>query len=126
LAFTLRDLVQDSMGRWWTMGAIVIGAALSALVSPQFALASGTAFLLSELADLLVCTPLRVRHWIGAVMASNAVGLVADSALFLFLAFGSLAFLPGQIVGKTWMTLLAAALMWAWRQRRVAQAPQGA
>lgn len=100
LAFTLRDLVQESLGRRWTLGATVAGAALSALVSLQFALASGTAFLLSELADFLVYTPLRERNWLRAVFASNVVGLVADSALFLALAFGSLEYLLGQIIGK--------------------------
>ena len=38
---------------------------------------------------------------------SNTVGLMVDSALFLWLAFGSLAFFWGQVVGKAWMTLLA-------------------
>lgn len=118
LAFTLRDLTQDRLGRWWTIGAIVIGAVLSAVISPQFALASGVAFLFSELADLLVYTPIRERHWIGAVIASNIVGLTIDSFLFLSLAFGSLEFLPGQIVGKAWMTALAVILLWGWRRRR--------
>lgn len=111
LAFTLRDLVQDYLGRWWTIGAIVVGAALSAFISPQLALASGTAFLFSELADLSVYTPLRERHWLGAVAASNSVGLVVDSVLFLLLAFGSLEFLAGQIVGKLVMTVLAVAVL---------------
>lgn len=118
LAFTLRDLTQDRLGRWWTIGAIVIGAVLSAVISPQFALASGVAFLFSELADLLVYTPIRERHWIGAVITSNIVGLTIDSFLFLSLAFGSLEFLPGQIVGKAWMTALAVILLWGWRRRR--------
>ena len=116
LAFTFRDLTQEQLGRAWTFGAILVGAALSALVSPQFALASGAAFLFSETADFLVYTPLRRTHWLGAVAASNTVGLVVDSALFLFLAFGSLAFLPGQIVGKAWMTALAVAALWLWRR----------
>jgi uncharacterized PurR-regulated membrane protein YhhQ (DUF165 family) len=124
LAFTFRDLTQDSLGRLWTVGAIVIGAALSGLLSPQLALASGTAFLLSELADLAVYTPLRERHWLAAVAASNSVGLVIDSVLFLWLAFGSLAFLPGQIVGKLWMTALAVAVLWLWR--RAAARPRAA
>jgi hypothetical protein len=47
------------------------------------------------------------RNWLAAVAASNALGLVADSALFLTLAFGSLEFLPGPVVGKAEMTLLA-------------------
>jgi MYXO-CTERM domain-containing protein len=119
LAFTFRDLTQEALGRWWTAGAIVIGAGLSALLSPQLALASGAAFLVSEGLDLAVYTPLRARgHWLVAVAASNTVGLVVDSVLFLLLAFGSLQFLPGQFVGKAWMTALAVALLWAVRRRR--------
>ncbi len=118
LAFTLRDLVQERLGRAFTLGAIVVGAALSAVITTgELALASGAAFLVSELLDFAVYTPLRRRNWIGAVVASNAVGLVADSVLFLGLAFGSFAFLPGQVVGKAWMTLLAVAVLWWWRRR---------
>jgi uncharacterized PurR-regulated membrane protein YhhQ (DUF165 family) len=126
LAFTLRDLVQEELGRWWTVAAIVIGAALSAFVSPQFAIASGVAFLCSELADFAVYTPLRRRNWLAAVALSNTVGLVADSILFLMLAFGSLDFLAGQIVGKLWMTVLAVALLWTWRQRLAPGTQSGA
>ena len=111
LAFTFRDLTQTGLGRRWTVVAIVAGAALSLAISPSFAVASGTAFLLSELADFAVYTPLAERRWLAAVAASNAVGLVVDSALFLWLAFGSLDFLPGQVIGKAWMTLLAVALL---------------
>lgn len=117
LVFTLRDLVQETLGRRWTVAGILVGALISASISPQLALASGTAFLFSELADFLVYSPLRRRSWLGAVVASNTVGLVVDSALFLSLAFGSLAFLPGQIVGKAWMTLLAVAVLWPLRRR---------
>lgn len=122
LAFTLRDLTQDRMGKGWTIGAIAIGAILSAALSPALALASGVAFLLSELADLAVYTPLRRRHWLGAVALSNTVGLLFDSVLFLWLAFGSLAFLPGQIVGKAWMTVLTVALLSVLRRRRAVTA----
>lgn len=107
LSFTLRDLVQRRLGRGVTIAAIVIGAALSAVLSPRLALASGAAFLLSESLDLLVYTPLQERNLIVATVASNVVGLVVDSLVFLSLAFGSLRFLDGQIIGKTWMTLLA-------------------
>jgi uncharacterized PurR-regulated membrane protein YhhQ (DUF165 family) len=79
-------------------------------------IASGVAFLTSELADFAVYTPLRERHWLGAVTLSNTVGLTIDSALFLFLAFGSLDFLAGQIVGKAWMTALAVLLLWGGRR----------
>lgn len=116
LAFTFRDLAHDAIGRRGILLAIALGAAVSVLVSPQFALASAVAFGLSELADFAVYTPLRERGWLRAVTLSNMVGLVIDSALFLWLAFGSLDFLPGQIVGKLWMTALAVALLWGIRR----------
>lgn len=111
VAFTLRDLLQREGGRWLTVAAIVLGAGLSWLVAPAFALASGVAFLASELADLAVYSPLEERRWLLAVAASNVVGLVIDSVLFLSIAFGSLEFLPGQIVGKAWMTALAVGVL---------------
>ena len=39
----------------------------------------GTAFLLSELADFAVYTPLAERRWLTAVVASNIVGTIVDS-----------------------------------------------
>jgi uncharacterized PurR-regulated membrane protein YhhQ (DUF165 family) len=118
LAFTLRDIAQQHAGKGAVLAAIAVGAALSALVSsPELALASAVAFTVSELADLAVYTPLRKRGMVRAVLASNVVGSVADSALFLWLAFGSLAFLPGQVVGKLWMTLAAVAVLVLARRR---------
>ncbi len=118
LAFTLRDLTQESLGRWWTLAAIGVGALLSLAVSAPFvAVASASAFLVSELADFSVYTPLRERGWLRAVFASNLVGLVTDSALFLWLAFGSLDFLAGQVWAKAWMTVLAVAVLWLVRRR---------
>ena len=99
--------------------AILVGAALSALVSAQFALAGGAAFLFSELADFSVYTPLRKRFWICAMVSSNLVRTVLDSIIFLALPFGSLEFLVGQVVGKTWITLLAVPFFWAFRSRLI-------
>lgn len=118
LALTLRDLVQDSLGKAWVLLAILLGALFSAIVSPQFALASAAAFLLSELVDFGVYTPLRRGHPLWAVLASNTVGLVVDSAVFLSLAFSSLDFLPGQVVAKSYVTLGTVAALWIWRLRR--------
>jgi queuosine precursor transporter len=125
IAFTLRDLLHETGGRWLVLGAIAIGAVLSVLVAtPALAVASGVAFTVSEVADLLVYEPLRRKGWLGAVAASNAVGLVIDSIVFLVIAFGSLQFLAGQVVGKAWMTLLAVAVLAAgraaWRRRKAA------
>lgn len=117
LTFSLRDAVQETMGRRWSLAAILVGAGLSAaLGGGALAIASGGAFLLSEAADLAVYTPLRRRSWLAAVVASNTVGLLIDSALFLWLAFGSLDFLAGQVVGKLWMTALAVAAVAIYRR----------
>ena len=115
LAFTFRDLTQDSLGRRWTYAAIVIGAALSGFLSGPLAIASGVAFLVSETSDLLVYSPLRERRWLLAVGLSNTVGLFVDSILFLLLAFGSLEFVWGQVVGKTEANILAIVVLWGWR-----------
>ena len=117
LAFTMRDLTQETLGRWATVVGVLVGATLSAAVSTQLAVASGVAFLISELADFAVYTPLRARGFLPAVVASNTVGLVADSVLFLLLAFGSLEFLAGQLVGKAVMTALAVAALGLMRSR---------
>lgn len=100
------------------------------------AVASALAFTVSELADLAVYEPLRRRslpmrcvdptygparpwnppvdhkRWVSAVVASNIVGAIVDSALFLWLAFGSLDHITGQIVGKTYMIALALPIVW--------------
>jgi hypothetical protein len=108
IALVLRDLCQRRLGRLAALMAIVAGAALSgALAPPQLVVASTTAFFLSELADFAVFTPLQKRGLVLAVLASAVVGLIADSILFLYLAFGSLEFLEGQVLGKVWMVLLA-------------------
>lgn len=107
-ALVLRDLVQRRLGVEFGLGAIAAGAAISAgLAPPSLVLASAIAFLLSEFADFAVYTPLARRRLVMAVVASSVVGLVVDSIVFLWLAFGSLEFLPGQVVGKLWMVLLA-------------------
>ena len=97
LALVLRDMVQRRLGRAAALTAIVAGALLSGAVAPPpLVYASAAAFLLSELADFAVYTPLQSRGLVLAVLASSLVGLVADSILFLWLAFGSLDFLAGR------------------------------
>jgi uncharacterized PurR-regulated membrane protein YhhQ (DUF165 family) len=117
-ALVLRDLVQRRLGVGVSAGAILFGSAISALLAPPaLVIASATAFFLSELADLAVYTPLARRRLVAAVVASSLCGLVVDSIVFLWLAFGSLEFLPGQIVGKSWMVLLSIPFV-AWLRRR--------
>lgn len=116
-ALGLRDMVQVTLGRSAVIVAIVVGAALSWLIAPAFAVASGVAFLFSELADMAVYTPLAERTWAGAIALSNTVGAVVDSALFLLIAFGSLQFIEGQVIGKLYTVPAAIVLMAAIRPR---------
>ncbi|MBV1798764.1 VUT family protein [Siccirubricoccus sp. G192] len=121
LALVLRDLVQRRLGLGWAVGAILAGAVLSWwLAPPALVIASTLAFLLSEVADLAVYTPLQRRGLLAAVAASSLVGLVVDSLVFLWLAFGSLDYLPGQVAGKLWMVLAALPLV-HWLRRRDAR-----
>jgi uncharacterized PurR-regulated membrane protein YhhQ (DUF165 family) len=118
IALVLRDLVQRRLGTAASALAILFGAALSALVAPPaLVLASAAAFLLSEFADLAVYTPLARRRLVAAVIASSCAGLVIDSIVFLWLAFGSLEFLLGQVIGKAWMVLFSIPLV-IWLRRR--------
>ena len=121
-ALVLRDLVQRFLGRAWGLIAVLLGTAVSALVAgPSLVLASGVAFLLSEFADFAVYTPLQRRGLILAVLTSSGVGLVVDSLVFLSLAFHSLDFLAGQVVGKAWAVLVSIPCVYA--ARRLAPAP---
>ncbi|MCB2399367.1 VUT family protein [Rhizobium ruizarguesonis] len=118
LALVLRDLVQRRLGLLWSLGAIIFGAFLSTtFAAPYLALASASAFLTSELADLLVFTPLQKKGLVKAAFASSIVGLIVDSVMFLWLAFGSLDFLAGQVIGKLIMVLAALPVLFWLRNR---------
>ena len=117
LALVLRDLVQRRLGLGLAWVAILAGTAISAtLAPPSLVVASAAAFLISETVDLAVYTPLQRRNLVLAVFASGIAGLVVDSIAFLWIAFGDLSFLPGQVLGKLWMILLALPLV-AWLRR---------
>jgi len=107
-ALVLRDLVQRCLGISWGLLAVVLGTLVSLGLAPgALVVASGAAFILSELADFAVYTPLQRRGLVLAVLASSAVGLLVDSVLFLGLAFHSLDFLAGQVIGKVLAVLIA-------------------
>lgn len=121
LALVLRDLVQRRLGTAFGLGDIAVGAVISAvLASPSLVFASTVAFLISEMADFAVYTPLQQRGLVLAVLASSVIGLLADSMLFLWLAFGSLDFLAGQIIGKALMVLVTLPAI-HWLRRRDAR-----
>lgn len=73
---------------------------------------------MSETVDFAAFTLTERFGLLRAVVASNAVALVVGSYLFLTLAFGSLEFLHGQIVGKSIATVAGVAAIAALRSRR--------
>lgn len=120
LALVLRDMVHEAGGVKAALLAVLLGGVVSWLFAPPaLVVASVAAFMLAELADLTVYAPLRKRSIGLAILASGAVGSVVDSAVFLWLAFGSLDFIAGQVLGKAWMSLAAFALLtWTGRTLR--------
>lgn len=124
VTMVVRDLTQDQLGPKWTYAAILVGTSLAAAVSPAVALASAVAFLGSETVDMLAYTPLRVRgHVVPAILASNLVGTIVDSVLFLLIAFGSLEFFTGQVWAKLISTAFAALVVGLLHARRQEKAP---
>lgn len=113
LSLALRDALDRSGGLRWVLPTIGAGVVLSAwLAGPVLALASAAAFLLSELTDLGVFRSLRRRTLAGAIVASNGVGAVVDTLVFLPLAGFPLtaAAVGGQVLVKA-VYLTAAALL---------------
>lgn len=124
-ALGLRDAVREGLGPWGMLPVIAAGSLLSYLLAdPIIATASLVAFSVSELADTLVYEPLRTRSKTGGVVASNTVGAVVDTWVFLSLApFGPVTFqaMQGQLVGKIlWATLVPVALVALVRRVRTA------
>ncbi|WP_223566918.1 VUT family protein [Agrobacterium tumefaciens] len=122
-SLVLRDMVHEAGGAKAALIAIGLGGILSAFfAAPTLLIASVLAFVLAELADLAVYAPLRERRLMLAVLLSGIAGSVVDSAVFLWVAFGSLDYIAGQTVGKLWMTLLSLPLLWVVRSGRSAAA----
>ena len=119
LALVLRDYLQELTNWKWSVAAVFAGFVLSYLLAnPYIATASASAFLLSELLDTTVYTWLRDRGRNVAVLFSGLLGAVLDSMLFVYLAFGSLEFSTGNVVGKLYATL-AVAIYLTWRAKNV-------
>jgi uncharacterized PurR-regulated membrane protein YhhQ (DUF165 family) len=120
LALVLRDAAHEAGGARLAALCILIGAALSLVFSPPaLAVASAVAFLVAEMLDLAVYTPLRRRNRAVAVAASGVAGAIADSMLFVWLAFGSLDLSAGTALAKLYAS--AAVALWIFaRSRRAA------
>lgn len=115
VALAARDYIQRTAGKCSVLVAIACGVALSYVVNPAIATASAAAFLLGEVADFAVFTPISRRSLPAAVLASGITGGVIDSFVFLQLAFGSTMFWQGQVVGKSLVAAVCALSVIAYR-----------
>ena len=89
---------------------------IATIFAAFIAVASAVAFLVSELLDTTVYTWLRERGRNIAVLLSGVAGAIVDSMLFVYIAFGSLDFSAGNVLGKLYATL-AVAVYLTWRTR---------
>lgn len=92
LVFLVSDLSNRALGPQaarrvaWIGFGIAVGVSL--LLAPwRIALASGAAFLFSQLMDVAVFNRLRQSSWWKAPLMGSLVASVVDTAVFFFLAF---------------------------------------
>jgi queuosine precursor transporter len=94
LTFLVNDLTNRTLGPFAARRVVMVGFALAVVLSailatPRIAIASGTAFLVSQLLDLVIFDRLREQTWWQAPAFSSVVGATFDTVLFFWLAFGA-------------------------------------
>lgn len=113
VVFILRDFVQRELGHYVIL-FMAIGAGLSfALADPFVAVASVTAFAISELADWLLYT-ITKRPFKDRILLSSAVSTPVDTAVFL-LMISSLT--TGTFILMVLSKMVAALAIWFYYHR---------
>jgi queuosine precursor transporter len=102
--FLVSDLTNRALGPFAARRVAWIGFAIAVLVSLalapwRIAVASGAAFLFSQVMDILVFNRWRRQTWWKAPLIGNLVASVVDTAVFFFLAFAG--------SGMDWLSLAA-------------------
>lgn len=102
VSYFITDLTNRIKGPGTARKVVWCGFALAVVVSAflaglRIALASGTAFLVSQMLDIKVFDRLRRRAWWQPPLFSSAVGSAVDTVLFFALAF--------YATGMPWVTL---------------------
>lgn len=116
-AYLFRDLIQRWLSKSWVWGAMAAGAGLSYWLStPKLAVASGTTFLVAEAMAYAVFRRFKRKNLMRAVFSANAVGVVADTFLFLYLAGFPITriVVEGQLLGKWYVTTAVISIRGLW------------
>jgi hypothetical protein len=92
VSYFVTDLTNRRHGPGSARRVVFVGFALAVLASiwlasPRIALASGMAFLVSQLMDVAIFDRLRRRAWWQPPLFSSVIGSAVDTALFFALAF---------------------------------------
>ncbi len=104
LVFLVSDLTNRALGPVAARRVAWVGFAIAVLVSLllapwRIAVASGTAFLFSQLMDVAVFNRWRAGSWWKAPLIGSLVASTVDTAIFFFLAFAG--------SDMNWLTLAA-------------------
>jgi uncharacterized PurR-regulated membrane protein YhhQ (DUF165 family) len=92
VSYFITDLTNRFYGKERARQVVFVGFVLAViasawLASPRIALASGTAFLVSQLMDVAIFDRLRGARWWQAPLISSTLGSLVDTVLFFALAF---------------------------------------
>ena len=132
LTFTIIDLINEVLGKQGARRVVLAGVLANCLLAvysllvlaltPRIVAASLLASLISGLADVELFARLRARFNAGwRVVASNALGALVDSILFILLAFAGVAGFPlkmllllmlGQYIIKMLVTVVSVPLIY--------------
>lgn len=113
LIFVIRDFAQREVGHYVILAMLLAGVLSYFLADPTIAIASVTAFLISEFADWAIYSFTK-RSFPQRVLLSSALGTPIDSALFLYMiGFFSVS---GVIV-MTLVKMIGALVVW-WMIRK--------
>jgi len=126
LTFPFAFLVTDLMNRYFGVqkarqlvyAGFAVGVIASLVfASPRIAMASGAAFLISQLLDVSVFDKLRTKDWWVAPFTSSVISTVFDTFLFYALAFvgTGLAWQQWAVgdLGMKWVVALVALIPYA-------------
>jgi len=120
VAFLVTDLTNRAVGnaaaRRVAWSGFAIAVVVSLAVAPwRIAAASGTAFIVGQLLDIVAFNKLRAMSWWKAPLIGSFIASIVDTGIFFFLAFyGS---------DMNWLTLAAGDLSVKWLMAAVLLAP---